>query len=94
MFNTGDRRRYAPEGYEQITGLTSAKSANPPTGSRYAVFTCTGAGVRFRDDGTAPTASTGTLIPVGATFWYAGNLGKIQFFQDAATAILDISYYS
>lgn len=54
-------------------------------------------GVRYRDDGTAPTASVG--IPVIATsttpncFQYAGPLNAIQFIAISGSPTLDVSYY-
>lgn len=60
-----------------------------------AFFSCnstTGA-VRFRDDGTAPTVSTGLRIPAGTNpFLYQGDLGKIQFIGEAGNPTLDVSY--
>ena len=43
--------------------------------------------VRFRDDGTDPTVSTGLRVPSGiAPFLYQGNLGKIRFVAESPGA--------
>jgi len=52
------------------------------------------AGVRWRDDGTAPTASVGMPLAVGVPLQYDGDLTKIQFIQQSAGSIINVSYYS
>jgi len=50
--------------------------------------------VRFRDDGTAPDATHGVIIPAGvAPYRYEGDLRAVQFIQTAASASMDIAYY-
>lgn len=49
--------------------------------------------VRYRDDGTAPTAAVGVLLKVGSILTYDGPLGAIQFIQVTAGATLDCAYY-
>jgi hypothetical protein len=50
--------------------------------------------VRWRDDGTAPTASVGMPIFVGASLSYDGDLNRIRFIEQTASATLNISYYA
>ncbi len=60
-----------------------------------AFFSCqsTTGSIRYRDDGTAPTVSTGLRIPSGiAPFLYQGDLGKIQFIGEAGNPTLEVSY--
>ena len=62
----------------------------------FSVGGSTGA-VRFRDDGTAPTASVGHRVPAGLLpFLYQGDLHKIQFIVDtvAGNADLNVTYLS
>lgn len=88
-------------GYQQITTLTSAVSLDVPvrdkTGSltkpAIAIITPYGADVRWRDDGTAPTASIGMPLANGVTLQYDGDLSAIQFIQIGSGAQLNISYY-
>jgi hypothetical protein len=50
--------------------------------------------VRWRDDGTAPTASVGMPLAVGVPLQYDGDLTNIKFIETAASAKLNISYYA
>jgi hypothetical protein len=57
------RRRFGlcapiyPMGYQQITSLGAATTLTVPVGSTAALIMCEVASVRYRDDGTNPTAS-------------------------------------
>ena len=85
---------YSPLGYQQITSLSSAISLTVPTGATLALIVIDSPAVRWRDDGTAPTASVGMLLTVGQSpFQYSGNLSSIQFIASSGSPILDISYY-
>jgi hypothetical protein len=83
-----------PLGYQQITSLSSATALTIPAGAQYALITCEVANVRWRDDGSAPTASVGMILATGSTLVYeVGNLALIQFIQVSSGAILNVSYY-
>jgi hypothetical protein len=93
---------YVPLGYAQYTSLTSAISLSTvpssgvtkPAGATAALIQVSGAGVRYRDDGTPPTAAIGMPIGAGGSpLLYVGALAAIQFIQTAAGAVLDILYY-
>src|SRR5262249_22133062 len=45
-------------------------------------------GIRYRDDGTAPTASVGFPIPAGGTLFYVGTLSAIELIGQNAAAIV------
>jgi hypothetical protein len=81
-------------GYQQITSLSAAASLTVPTGATMALVTPETEGVRWRDDGTDPTASVGMPIAAGAYFNYDGDLNRIRFIQQTATAKLNVSYYA
>lgn len=89
-------------GYQQITDLSSAVSLTVPQKDlsglagtpRIAIITPEDQGVRWRDDGVAPTASVGMPLAAGVTLQYDGDLSQIQFIQQASTAALNITYYS
>lgn len=85
----------APKGYQQITTLSSAQALTVPGGSTSAVVTVEGQAVRFRDDGTNPTASVGMPIAVGGSYTFNGaaDLAALKFIEQAASAKLNISYY-
>lgn len=81
-------------GYQQITSLSAAASLTIPTGATMALITPETEGVRWRDDGTDPTDSVGMPIAAGAYFNYDGDLNRIRFIQQTATAKLNVSYYA
>jgi hypothetical protein len=81
-----------PLGYQQIT-LSALSSLTVPTGAQEALITVETAAVRYRDDGTAPTAAIGMPLAVGATLDYTGTLANIQFIAQTGTPVLDILYY-
>jgi hypothetical protein len=87
--------QYTPQGYEQITNLTTAVGfSSIPGAAKYAFVTVSGANVRYRDDGTAPTSSLGMPVPVGSQLQYSGTLSAIEFIQESTGAVLDIAFYS
>lgn len=89
-------------GYQQITSLSAAANLTVPvldsTGLNQrptiAMITPETQGVRWRDDGTAPTATVGMPLAAGVTLQYDGDLTKIKFIEQTASAKLNISYYA
>ena len=80
-------------GYQQITNLSAATGLTIPVGATVALIQAETQDVRWRDDGTAPTASVGMIIGAGTTLPYTGNLSAIMLIQATASAKLNISYY-
>lgn len=61
----------------------------------YVTIRCATANVRWRDDGTDPTATVGVPLNAGEILEYDGNPAAIKFIRTASTdAALDISYYA
>ena len=81
----------ASSGLPSIPTRTKSGLACTP---RMAVIQCTGQNVRWRDDGTAPTASVGMTLVVGDTLYYDGDLNAIRFIEVTTTAVLNVSYYA
>lgn len=85
------------KGYEQITGLSSKKAlVSPiPAGAWIADIQAEAQAVRVRFDGTDPDTSVGLLIPVGKTYRVVGRaaLESAEFFEDAASGILNVQYW-
>lgn len=81
-------------GYQQITSLSSATGLTVPVGATMAVIAPLTQGVRWRDDGTNPTASVGMPVSAGAYFNYDGDLKSIKFIEQTASAQLNVSYYA
>jgi hypothetical protein len=80
-------------GYLQITSLSTATGLSIPKGALVALIQAETTDVRWRDDGTDPTASVGMLIGAGTTLAYTGDLNEISFIQASASATLNISFY-
>jgi hypothetical protein len=89
-------------GYQQITSLSSSTALTVPSTNvegmackpRAALIVAESQAVRWRDDGTAPTASVGMPLAVGDPLFYDGDLTKIRFIEQTASAKLNISYYA
>ena len=81
-------------GYQQITSLSSATGLTVPTGATRALIAPLTKDIRWRDDGTDPTASVGMPVTAGTYLSYDGDLNKIKFIQTAASAELNITYFA
>lgn len=95
---TGFRR---PLGYQQLSAgtLASATALTIPAAVAalqpgYAMIQANGGTVRWRDDGTNPTASVGMLIPDGGELNYVGDISAIKFILSTSSPILDVSIYA
>jgi len=89
-----------PLGYQQLTLTGSAQKLTLPTltGGQsvgYVVIQCEGtsAGARWRDDGTAPSATVGMILSTGQELDYSGDPTAIQFIIQTGSPIINISYY-
>lgn len=88
-------------GYQQITTLSGSSALTVPTTDlngmackpSFALITPETQAVRWRDDGVAPSATVGMPLAVGVTLEYDGDLTKIRFIEQAASAKINISYY-
>ena len=83
----------APLGYQQITSLSASTALTVPSYASVAIITVEGAGIRYRDDGTAPTASVGVPIAAGQSFTYMGPLSALKLIQQTSGAVVNVSYY-
>lgn len=79
--------------YQQLSpsGVTAL---TVPSGASSALIQAVAQNVRWRDDGTNPSASVGMRISAGEEFWYTGDLDAIKFIEEVASAELNVSYYS
>lgn len=87
-------RQLNPLGYQQITSLSAAVALTIPTGARTAIIEAESQSVRWRDDGTNPTAAVGQPLASGADFLYTGKLSKLKFIETTPSAKLNVTYYS
>ena len=92
--DTGLRYTPVPTSAPQLTVTSSAQHLTVPAGNPTGVLiTVETANVRWRDDGTAPTASVGQLLQAGQNYFYPGTLTAIQFIAVSGSPVLDLSYY-
>ena len=88
-------------GYQQITSLSSATNLTIPQTTPnglnakpvFALIVAESQAVRWRDDGTSPSASVGMPLAVGIPLQYDGDLTNIKFIEQVGGAKLNISYY-
>ena len=89
-------------GYQQITDLSGAVGLTVPTtdigglvGSPVTAYIrCETQSVRWRDDGVAPSATVGFPLSPGDMLAYDGDLKRIKFIEQAASAKLNVVYYT
>ena len=100
MAATQSNLKWTPLGYIQLTSLSVAGPIGPlvtviPVNAIMCLIQAEVAGVRWRDDGVAPTATVGMPLAAGQEFQYTSNdLTQINFIQQAAGAILNVSFYA
>lgn len=82
-----------PLGYQQIANLTAAGNLTVPGNATFALIQAEAVDVRWRDDGTAPTATVGMLLPSGLPQEFSGDLAALKFITVSSGSILDVSYY-
>lgn len=80
-------------GYQQITSLSAAQTLTVPAGSEYALVQCETQAVRWRHDGTSPTASVGMRLTTSGELRVEEQLSLIKFIEETASAKINISYY-
>src|SRR5687768_12491937 len=92
---------YRSAGYAQYTALAAAiaLSAAPSTGvaAPIGAYSCylqaEVQDIRFRDDGTAPTAAIGFILYAGdPPLLFEGNIDNLRFIEVAVGAKLNVMY--
>jgi hypothetical protein len=84
--------QYRAMGYQQITG-SGVMTLTPPAGATTALISVSANAIRWRDDGTNPTASVGMPVAVGQEWQYAGPLAALAIIAQSGSATIDIAYY-
>lgn len=86
-----------PAGYVQGTGLSSVKGladiGTIPADAKLVMVQAESQSVRWRDDGTNPSASVGMVIIANDILFYSGDFSAIKFIETTASAKLNITYY-
>ena len=68
------------------------QSGGPPENATSALVQAESQAVRWRDDGTAPTASVGSTLAAGDSIVLTGDLSSYQFIEQSASAKLNITF--
>jgi hypothetical protein len=90
MINQG----YIAKGYEQLTNLAAAVGLTIPAGTTLIRIVPEAQAVRWRDDGTDPTAAVGMPLAVGVELQYdAGQMSSLKFIEQVVGAKLNVTYY-
>jgi hypothetical protein len=87
-----------PLGYQQISAgtLATATALTIPTGATLALVRTDTAGVRWRDDGTAPTGAVGMqLLPADEPYAFTGaSMTAVKFIlTTGGSPVLNVCYY-
>lgn len=82
-----------PVGYQQITSASTSQALTIPANARWAIIVPESQAVRFRDDGSDPTATVGTPLAVGQPLLYTGNLKAFRVIEQTASAKINVSFY-
>lgn len=93
-----------PLGYFQVAagGIDTAQAIASISAAAIAIFlkgectlliSCEAQAVRWRDDGTAPTAAVGMPLAVGVERMFPARAKNLQFISVVAGAILNVTVY-
>lgn len=104
LAQSGNGLQFVPLSYCRLTVDTAAtfsscpatalnSAGGIPKGATRAYITTETQAVRYRDDGTAPTATIGMPLAVAQTLVYSGTLSKIQFISQTAGAVVNVLFY-
>ena len=74
-------------------GLHQGSLVAIPDGAQFAIVSVENQSVRWRDDGTDPTASVGHLLTAGTYVWFTQWLTKLNFIEVTAGAKMTASFY-
>lgn len=85
-------------GFQQITSLSSATALTVPAGARFCSIRAEAQNVRYRMDGTNPTAAIGEQIKAAADqptiLTIESGMHQAKFIEESASAKLNIHYFS
>ena len=81
-------------GYQQLTSIDTAASLAVPTGATLAVIAVEAQALRWRDDGTDPTAVVGMPMAVDTVMNYDGDLKRLRLISQIVGAKANVSYYA
>ncbi len=81
-------------GYVQITNLTASTALTIPAGTSLILVQPQTQAVRWRDDGSDPTASVGYPLAVGSELRYTcAQMSRLRFIEQTASAAINVVFY-
>ena len=82
-------------GFQTLTVSSTAVALTVPATARLAVLTILTDNIRYRDDGTNPTATVGMLVVAGSDIVVCGgpSLGAFRMIRQTTDATVSVSYY-
>lgn len=86
--------KLTPGGYAQLTGMAAATGLTLPDRTVLTLIQAEAQSIRWRDDGTNPTASVGMILEAGQTLVYNGEPSRIKLIQMVAGAIANVTFYT
>jgi hypothetical protein len=85
-------------GFQQITSLSTAIGLTVPAGTRFASIRVESQNVRYRLDGSNPTASVGEQLKAAADqpiqLSIDEGLHVVKFIEETTSAKLNVHYFS
>jgi hypothetical protein len=78
---------------QTLTLTGTAQSLTVPAGTVWATICIEVSAARWRDDGTAPTATVGQPLTAGQCMQYAGPFGALQLIAQSGSPVITVSYY-
>lgn len=86
-------QRSVPLGYQQLTSLATSTALTVPLGATTAVIVAEAQAIRYRDDGTDPSATVGQPSAVAAVIVYTGTLSAVRIIEQTSGAKVNVLYY-
>ena len=80
-------------GFQKLTVGVAAVGLTVPAGSSKAVVAVESNAVRYRIDGTNPTATDGMPLAAGTTVVIVGALASLKLIRQSADATLQVTYF-
>lgn len=83
------------KGYQQITVSSTALALTVPAGTKRAVIGVEAQPIRYRLDGTNPTASVGFNVKADVTFEIVGNeaIKALKMIRTGTDATVNVHYF-
>lgn len=82
-----------PNGFSRLTAATAVGLGTVPDGTTLAMIQCETQELRWRDDGSNPTAAVGMLLPVKTILYYSGPMASFKMIEVAASAVVNVTFY-